>query len=175
MNSTEIRKAIKEAPLGKKVGGDLYMVRSCLHDCGPELNTMSKEAWAVARKEFEPDELFVFHLIKFSPKNKVSFLRYPEFFKEAHPSLESYIIVDLNKLTAKRRFYRDPQRSFVLHRKETMIPKYWFCFPEWEALTQQEEEAGLLNNPPGQRTQWEALLAEKGYRVEGHSLVSVQD
>lgn len=178
MNAQEIRKAIKEAPIGKKVGGDLYLKEAALEEGSP-LKALFDEALAIARKHEDSfqrrfsGEAFVWDLVKFSPKGNVSFLCYPRFMYDAHPVLESYIVVNIHKVTAKQRFYRDPQTSFVLHRKETMIPKGWSCYEDWKALSEAEEEAGLLTLPPGQHYKWLELLHEKGFKIEGHTLIKI--
>lgn len=176
MNKQEIRKAINDAPIGKKVGGDLYLKEAALVE-GSALKGLFNEAFAIARKHEDSfqrclsGEAFVYDLVKISLNGNVSLLCYPKFMYEAHPVLESYIVVNVHRCTAKQRFYRDPQRSFVLHRKETMIPKAWACYEDWKALSDREEEAGLLEKPPGQYSQWLDFLKEKGYSLEGHSLI----
>jgi len=161
-----VRQAIRQAPVGKKVGGDLYVHRRSFEKggFGPVLEGMLKQALV-----YQPSK---YTILKFSPKNggMVSFLLYPAFDTEAHPGLESYQTVTLETEKVSVGAYGNLQKSWILHRKETMVDPGYPNRAMFETLTRAEENVGLLSRPPGKKETWEKLLADRGYKIEGHQL-----
>ncbi|MDD1417036.1 hypothetical protein MEN41_21245 [Dolichospermum sp. ST_con] len=65
-------------------------------------------------------------LVKFSTnKPKISYLFYPNFDTDAHPTLQVSIQVDLETLEVGYRDYSNSENPPILHRKETFVtPEY---------------------------------------------------
>jgi hypothetical protein len=83
--------------------------------------------------------------------------------------------VDLGAGTVRFRTFADSLNPPILHRKELLLRADHPRRAEFEALTQAAEAVGLFDNPLriGFQRPWEALLAQKGYRVVGHALVPI--
>ncbi|MEI7937857.1 MAG: DNA phosphorothioation-associated putative methyltransferase [Verrucomicrobiota bacterium] len=114
-----------------------------------------------------------FNLVKFrTDELKVSFLAYPDFLLDAHPSLRHAITVDLVKGKARHMNYADNINPPILHRKETFLPAGHPLRAQFEALTRAEEAAGLYEKTAtiGFKLNWEKLLASKGLVIRGHTL-----
>jgi len=78
----------------------------------------------------------------------------------------------------KAEWVQGPERTYrdrpIYHRKETMLPADHPRRAEYEALTAQEEAAGLLGRRDiGRESQWAQALSVAGYELVGHTLVSV--
>lgn len=99
----------------------------------------------------------------------VSLLWYGGFDIEGHPPLwfSKYIPLDYGQKVCSREW---AVNAPILHRKETLVNQDFHKFHVFKELTRAEEEAGLLENPPGFKMQWEQRLRENGFRVEGHTL-----
>ena len=156
---------------GKRLPGALYVFRDEASDFGMELNKMLAQLAVVFAAG--PD----FNLIKFrTDELKVSFLSYPEFMDDPHPSLRHAITIDLAIGKARRTDYAGNLNPPILHRKETfMVPDH----PKWAAfaaLTKAEEAAGLYAHTAtiGFKLNWERLLREKGLVIHGHELQRVK-
>lgn len=162
------RKEIADARFGKKVFGNLYFHVSVQDHQSWYLREMVREALRILKSKFE---MFTANVFKISPKGKVSFLFYPTFETEAHPVLNQYWTVDVNTYKVSHAHYDDPQKSMVLHRKETMVMPSHSCWEDASLLTMEEEDEGLLDNPPGKKESWDAFLKERGFSIVGHLLV----
>ena len=164
--SQTIQRGINTAPFGKKVGGDLYVHKNswAKGNFDPVLAEMYNEALA-----YQPNR---YTILKFSSKKggMVSFLYYPTFDTDAHPPQASYQTVTLETEKVSVAAYGNLQKAPILHRKETMVDPGYPNRGVFEALTRAEENAGLLSRPPGQKGTWDKLVAENGYRIEGHQL-----
>ncbi len=103
----------------------------------------------------------------------MSLLNYPEFAEDPFPSLRESWLVDLDRSTVRYRTYAESFNPPILHRKELLLPS---DDPQREvcaALTAAAEAIGLFDEPTriGYRRQWQALVREKGYRIEGYALL----
>jgi hypothetical protein len=69
--------------------------------------------------------------------------------------------------------YADSANPPILHRKETFLHPTHPLHVKFARLTQQEEKAGLLDDPSriGSRTAWLARLEEHGLTLRGHRLL----
>jgi DNA phosphorothioation-associated putative methyltransferase len=106
----------------------------------------------------------------------ITFLSYPDFDVDPHPSLAEATKINLSTGSILRTDYRTRTNPPILHRKETFLPPNDPRIPDFAALTKREEEAGLYRDPSriGLRVQWLTLLRRLGLAYEGHSLISVE-
>ena len=104
---------------------------------------------------------------------KIAYLEYSEFEREPHPALRASVRADLRGLRVKFRDFSTSENPPILHRKETFVPVQHLTREKFARLTEQEERAGLLDDPGGigMRNEWEKLVANRGYRLMGHRLV----
>jgi hypothetical protein len=167
MTLPEYKAAIYQVPFGKRLPTALYVFRDARPSLGTALDNLVAQAAAVFQVGSECN------LLKLrTDELKLSFLAYPEFFATAHPALRQAVTVDLRTGKARHSDYTANPNPPILHRKESFLPADHPCRGEFEALTRQEEAAGLYERPEtiGFKLNWERLLAEKGLVIEGHSL-----
>lgn len=105
----------------------------------------------------------------------VALLHYPDFFDVACPLLERSWKVDLAKGQVTYRTYEASLNPPVLHRKELLLRQDDAHYDCYAALTKQLEELGLFDDPIriGFKLQWDALLTERGFKLQGHNLVPI--
>ncbi|MFD2113524.1 hypothetical protein [Thiorhodococcus fuscus] len=100
-------------------------------------------------------------------------MNYPTFDDDAFPALQESWLVDLDQRAVSYRTYADSLNPPILHRKELLLaeddPRRKAC----AALTESCEFVGLFDDPRriGYQRQWLALIREKGYRLDGYTLV----
>jgi DNA phosphorothioation-associated putative methyltransferase len=117
---------------------------------------------------------FEWNVAKVTP-GSVSLLLYEDFDAAAFPALLASLKVDLGTDAKVATEYRKRENPPILHRKEALLPPNDPRRPRFAALTRTAEEHGLFAEPTkiGTRRQWADLLASKGLRIEGHSIVPV--
>lgn len=106
-------------------------------------------------------------------KATVSYLCYPDFDEDPHPSLAETFVADLRQLRTYHRTYTQSDNPPVLHRKECFVSEGYPHRDEFAALTKAEVDAGLLAEPStiGTREGWRVRLEAIGYETRGHQLV----
>jgi hypothetical protein len=111
---SEYKSLLSELAVGKKINHAIYFHIDCLDLISAKLSLLINrvmQTWSIA-----PD----FNLIKlFQSEFKLSFLAYPDFFENPHPSLKSSITVDLTKGKFKTFDYAQHENPPILHRKRT--------------------------------------------------------
>lgn len=156
----------------KIVGGSVYLTIEALPYLDSELAARVQEAEQLAKVKRHDQ----FNLVRIDDTGQsIALLNYPEFFDEPFPSLQESWLVNLDLSTVKYRTYADSLNPPILHRKELLLqsddPRREAC----AELTSTAESIGLFDDRRriGYRRQWLALIREKGYRIEGHSLVPI--
>ena len=114
-----------------------------------------------------------FNVLKFSHNGSVSFLQYSEFRERPHPELGESVRVSLVTGKVSRLRYGGDGNPPILHRKELLVPAGDQDAAAWARLTEQEESAGLYDQPEviGFKAVWESLLRGKGLAYRGHDLI----
>jgi DNA phosphorothioation-associated putative methyltransferase len=105
---------------------------------------------------------------------KVSYLAYPEFESDPHPALLRSVKLSLRTREIDCLEYAASANPPVLHRKETFLTPDHPLYGKFARLTAQEEKNGLLDDSSGIGTRegWSKRLAERGFSLKGHRLVS---
>ena len=105
--------------------------------------------------------------------HRLSFLEYADFFTDPHPRLLESRTIDLPRDKVGRRYYASSKNPPILHRKETLVGPKHISYPLWKAMTEEEESAGLYENPKtiGFKANWDSLLSKKGLAYDGHHLI----
>jgi DNA phosphorothioation-associated putative methyltransferase len=114
-------------------------------------------------------------LVKFNLKEpKISYLFYPDFDLQPHPSIHKSIIVNLLPKKVNIRVYSSYDNPPILHRKETFVTPDYPLWEKFAHLTKVEEELGLLDNAHfiGTQNEWHKLLQAHGLDFEDHFLIS---
>lgn len=156
------------SPVGKLTPSSLYVHRTAL----PYLPTLLRLYEGCAQALVGNVEGA--NIIKLSVTSpQVSYLSYPKFDKNAHPTLSAAVTVNLAKPTVAFRDYSKSENPPLLHRKEEFVAADYPKRKLWERLTRSEMRAGLYQHPEriGTLRGWEATLEACGVRVRGHRLV----
>ncbi|MBS3695247.1 DNA phosphorothioation-associated putative methyltransferase [Rhodococcus qingshengii] len=166
-NRTMILMSARSSEIGKQTPSALYVHRSALAELPPLLQVYEGCARILAGTVDRAN------MVKLSvTEPQVSFLSYPDFDKEAHPTLESAVTVNLRKLSVEWRDYSRSANPPLLHRKEEFLGRDDPRLHLYEKLTRAEIKAGLYENPEriGTLSGWQRVLAEKDRYLRGHRL-----
>lgn len=163
------KEPLSAVEVGKFVGGYLYLHTTAL----PTLPEVWRQAAAKAVElaRVRPDEDF--NVIKLHPQGEeLSLLDYRDFFDDPFPSLGRSWRVSLGRGAVVYRTYEDSRNPPILHRKELLLPASHIRLNEYRAITEAAEALGLFSetNRIGFRTQWQALIRERGYELIGGEL-----
>ena len=156
---------------GKRLPSALYVFRDTANDFDPKLNQLLAQLAVVF--EVGPE----FNLIKFrTDELKLSFLSYPDFMDDPHPTLRHAVTIDLASGKARHTDYADNLNPPILHRKETFLAPEHPRRAVFAALTKAEEAAELYEHTAtiGFKLNWERLLGEKGLIIQGQELRRVE-
>ena len=167
MTLAEYQQCVRHIGFGKKLPTALYVYRDESASLGAELDRLIGRV--VATFQIGPE----FNLLKLrTDELKLSFLAYPQFFENAHPALARAFTLDLASGKARHTDYAPNPNPPILHRKESFLPSGHPRRAEFEALTRQEEAAGLYKETAtiGFKLNWDRLLAEKRLAIDGHTL-----
>lgn len=160
--------ACKRSPVGKLLPNALYVHRSALDTLEPILRVYEGCGRAYLG-EIEGANLIKIH--RFS--GKVSYLVYPAFDDDPHPTLFRSVKLDMRNRQLECLDYGESENPPILHRKETFLPENHPLHEKFARLTRQEEKAGLLRETAsiGTRSVWELELKKRGLRLHGHRLI----
>ncbi|SDU48198.1 DNA phosphorothioation-associated putative methyltransferase [Jiangella alkaliphila] len=157
----------RSSKIGKQTPSALYVHRSALAELPPVLQVYEGCARALAGTVVQAN------MIKLSvAQPQVSYLSYPSFDHDAHPTLDTAITVNLRRLTVEHRGYGRSANPPLLHRKEEFLGLDHPRRALYERLTRAEQRAGLYRAPEriGTLVGWLTTLEESGYEVRGHRL-----
>ena len=140
----------------KTIGSDSYVHITNIKELPKELSDKVKRA----RDIFGNKRVQVIKVSK--SLDRVSFLLYPNFWKQVWPELKESWTVDIEAKKITHRNY-NPDNPPILHRKELFIKSNAKGIKEMIALTKRCEEAGMFAEPKkiGKKKFWYALLEEK--------------
>ena len=169
-NTEAVRIACANAPVGKKLPTALYAHRSIEEQLGALLRLI---IFAARQIVGELD----YTVIKISTDGKsISFLQYDRFAEDPHPTLRYSVKVYLPRADYSIRDYSESANPPILHRKDMLVDQLHENYTLFADLTRQEEQLGLLSRADiGTQKGWEAVLAERGLFIEGHSVLQVPD
>jgi DNA phosphorothioation-associated putative methyltransferase len=163
-----IDNACRSSPIGKLLPNAMYVHRSALELLAPILRVYEGCARAYLG-EIEGANVIKLH--RFS--GKVSYLSYPGFESDPHPSLARCVKLSLRTRQLDCYDYATVDNPPILHRKETFLCRDDPLHEKFARLTAQEERCGLLDDTAtiGTRLGWDDRLRQKGLKLMGHRLV----
>lgn len=157
----------RSSKVGKQTPSSLYVHRDALAELPPLLQVYEGCARVLAGTVPSAN------MIKLSVREpQVSFLSYPRFEKDAHPTLSSSVVVNLRRLSVDWRSYQDSDNPPILHRKEEFLSQSDRRRALYSRLTRAEVRAGLYSAPEriGTARGWSHVLNLSGYTIQGHRL-----
>ncbi|MDA3939161.1 MAG: hypothetical protein PF693_07620 [Spirochaetia bacterium] len=171
MTFSTLKTQLKALPCGKKLNHSLYITEESLGDVDEILYEFVADLKARVDADSE------YNIIKFFTNEfKISWLSYPDFFDDPHPSLKKSLT--LNIATGKTRNFNYDRflNPPILHRKETFLHPGHPLIESYSELTRKEESYDLYTNTKtiGFKLNWEKLLNEKGLSYKGHKLIQSQ-
>jgi hypothetical protein len=104
---------------------------------------------------------------------KVSYLVYPDFETDSHPSIQRSVELSLRTREIDCFDYTASSNPPILHRKQTYLTADHPLYANFARLTQQQEKHGLLDDAAtiGTKDGWQARLDATGFVLRGHRLV----
>jgi DNA phosphorothioation-associated putative methyltransferase len=163
-----LHRLCQESKVGKLTPSALYVHESALPQLAPVLRIYEGCARAFIGS-VEGANLIKMH--RDSPR--VSYLSYPDFDEDPHPSLRASLLVELQTFRMDLRHYDQVANPPVLHRKEEFVAAEYPLREKFARLTAQEERHGLYASPEriGTRNGWEQVLQAQGVTLRGHRVV----
>jgi DNA phosphorothioation-associated putative methyltransferase len=161
----------RSSKIGKQTQSALYVHRSAMAEIPPVLQVYEGCTRVLAGTVASAN------MIKLSvTEPQVSYLTYPDFDKDPHPTLRSAITVNLRKLTVDWRDYSRSDNPPLLHRKEEFLGRDDPQRPLYERLTRAEMKVGLYEHPEriGTLKGWQATLLAARVSLRGHRLVQLR-
>jgi DNA phosphorothioation-associated putative methyltransferase len=158
----------RSSRIGKQTPNALYVHRTALVELPPVLQVYEGCARVLAGTVTSAN------MIKLSvTEPQVSYLTYPEFDRDPHPTLASSLTVHLRRLSIDLRDYRRSDNPPLLHRKEEFLTADHPRRDLYAKLTRAEMRAGLYEHPEriGTLRGWHATLERAGVACRGHRLV----
>jgi len=165
-----INKACRASTVGKLTGSSLYVHRTALVALAPVLRVYEGCAHALIGS-VEGANLIKFH----HDEPKISYLSYPDFERDPHPSLVGSLSVDLQTFRTKYRDYTSASNPPILHRKELFLTEDHPLREKFARLTKQEERWNLYDDPAaiGTLAGWHVVLSQHGVRTAGHRVTRI--
>ena len=155
MNLKEFKQLVQQIKIGIQLPDAVYIHKDLMLLLPNELLAYLGKIHAQTTKTKE------FNLLKiFKKEFRVSFLFYPDFETDPHPSLVHSVTVNLENNTDKLLDYSKSNNPPILHRKETFINETHPQFTLFANLTAAEEQFGLYKNlnKIGFKKYWENFI-----------------
>ncbi|ORL10304.1 SAM-dependent methyltransferase [Prescottella equi] len=167
-NRMMVAVSARSSQVGKQTPTALYVHRSALAEL-PPLMQVYEGCARVLSGTVERANMIKLSVVK----PQVSFLCYPRFDRDAHPTLESAVTVNLRELTVDWRDYSQSTNPPLLHRKEEFVSSSDPRHALYSRLTRVEVRAGLYENPEqiGTLQGWRQTLLSKQLLIRGHRLL----
>ncbi|MDE0348821.1 MAG: DNA phosphorothioation-associated putative methyltransferase [Gammaproteobacteria bacterium] len=163
-----ISKAAERSTVGKRTPSALYVHESALDALPPLLRLYEGCARSYIGR-IDGANLIKLH----TEEPMVSYLSYPTFESDPHPSLAEATTVHLQTFRVRERRYGASKNPPILHRKELFLRHDHPLSGKFARLTRHEESKGLLEDSSriGTRYGWEQRLRDFGFALKGHRLV----
>ena len=168
-----IETCCQQSAIGKKLPNALYVHISAIEKLDPLLRLHYDRFLSIVGSQIEQANIVKFH----TNESKISFLFYPEFDTDPHPTLHASIQVDLRDRSINYRNYSTADNPPILHRKETFVTDEYPYYAEFAELTCQEEILGLLDKTKfiGTLKGWQECLEEKGIEIRNHRIFIITE
>lgn len=165
-NLDAVALSCQNSSIGKLLPNALYVHVSAIERLDPLLQDYERQGRVT-------DKLAGATLVKFAlDRPKISYLFYPDFDRDPHPSLHRSLVVDMASFEVKELDYADAANPPILHRKEIFVAADYPLYQTFAHLTHCEETLGLLDNARaiGTRQGWQQRLNYYGITFIEHYL-----
>ncbi len=164
----QVNTACRAATVGKLTHQALYVHTSALAALPPLLRVYEGCGRTLSGTV---DEATIIKLHRL--KSQASYLEYPDFDADPHPTLATVVIARLGVMDITFKDFRDSENPPILHRKETFVEADYPGRDKFARLTRQEERHGLFEEPHmiGTREGWARRVQRAGWEFRGHRLV----
>lgn len=170
-NSATVDQACVDFGLGKMLPDALYVHATLEPQLPLILRIMVGCARSFADGEL-PEKVTVLKIKR--DGHGVTFLESEDFETHEHPAVLRMTKVKFLQGKIISRDFSNSTNPTIYHRKELFLSPDHEAYERFAALSAQEEAAELLGSAAiGRRGAWEALLAERGLRIEDHQLLTV--
>jgi DNA phosphorothioation-associated putative methyltransferase len=163
-----VDEACKRWAVRKLLPNAIYVLRTALEDLDPLPRVYEGCARAYLGTRDGAN------LIKLRRQSgKVSYVVYPDFGTDSHPSLQRSVELSLRTRQIDCFDHTARTNPPILHRKETLLTTDHPIHAKIARLSQQEEKHGLLDDTAtiGTKEGWQARLKATGFVLRGHRLV----
>jgi len=163
------QEALDASHIGKRLPFALYVHESALNSLSAELRLLEGCARAFIGRV---DGANIIKIHREDPK--ITYLSYPSFETDPHPSLATSLSIHLQTFKIKARNFAESRNPPILHRKETFLAPEHPLYAKFARLTRIEEEKGLYEDTSviGTREGWDTVLCREGYFLRGHRLLT---
>ncbi len=158
---------------GKVIGRKTYLHVAALTASADEPYAGWERSVAAAEQATGVTRGTQFNVVRLDADGEVALLNYADFFDDPFPMLGESWRFDPATGEVGYRTYVDSLNPPILHRKELLLPADHPRHAEYAALTAAAESIGLFDDTTriGYQRQWQALVRERGYRIDGHRLL----
>jgi DNA phosphorothioation-associated putative methyltransferase len=160
--------------LGKRILDDLYIHKNYLEQV--LLDDSSRELVHSALAAMSEADLKLCNVVKINvTRKRLSFLQYLSFDEDPFPTLNGSWIFDYAKKIFTLRSYSTSLNPPILHRKELLVGEDHPERLKWIEITKYANDLGLFSSDRsiGFKLNWQKLIAEKGFCVEGHQFLPI--
>jgi DNA phosphorothioation-associated putative methyltransferase len=171
-NLEVVEERCRSSAIGQKRPNSLCVHVSALEALDPLLRLYEGCA---SRTIGRPQEA---NVVKFHfRKPKISYLFYPNFDTDPHPTLHTSMEIDLRDLHVHYRDYGLNDNPPLLHQKDSMVTADYPLYEKFAKLTRQEEGWGLLDDLRliYDDRGWQKRLEEHCAELRGHRVVWRKD
>jgi len=137
-----------ESPVGKRVGGALYLHKDAAKWASAEILGMIAQAEKITSLTMDD-----YTVVKLQP-DRVSLLEYEDFDTSAFPALLKAHTVDLSTCTAKAMDHSRSNNPPILHRKELLLKPDDSRRRTFAKLTKALEEQQFIRSNASTRQTW---------------------
>lgn len=171
-NTELIIKRCQESKIGRKLPNSLWIHISALQALDPLLRLYEGCASRTIGR-LETANVIKFHL----KTPKISYLFYPEFDINPHPTLYRAMEIDLRDLDVIYKDYDQNDDPPILHQIDTLVTPDYPQYEKIAKLTRQEEDWGLLENwqSISRLSGWHKCLQENCAVLNGYKLSWCKD
>ena len=162
----------QNSPVGKKLGNSL-LIHVCAVEALDPLLRLYEGCASRTIGRLQGATVIKFH----TTTPKISYLFYPDFDIDPHPTLHTSMQIDLRDLHVSYRDYDTDDDPPVLHYKDALVTPDYPLYEKFAKLSRQEEDWGLLDDfrAINHRQGWLRCLEDNCATLHGHRVVWRKD